>query len=222
MKKIMAVLAAYIVCGLSANAQVNFGVKGGLTYTAFDVPFLEENTNGYVDREAYHIQGFAGGMFMNFTFHFIPVTFQPELLYVEKGAESALEERPYPVSQTREITLLKYLEIPVLAKLTIPVSIPVTPNVFAGPVYSYLLDSKHTLYYMDGTNVNKKQPFEKNDFGVIFGGGIDFNVLVTKLTLDARYTLGLTNIYNNEIPTELIGDYTIKNRAWMIMLGVAF
>ncbi len=218
----MAVLAASVLCGLSANAQVNFGVKGGVTYTTFNVPLPNRNSNAYEGRESYHIQGFAGGLFMNFTVPFFPVSIQPELLYVEKGAESAVEEKFDRESSTREITLLKYLEIPVLAKFTIPISLPVQPNVFIGSVYSYLVDSKDTIYYIDGTTFAEKPQFEKNDFGITVGGGIDFNVVTTKLTLDARYTYGLTDIYKNSLTTIQIGDPTIKNRAWMVMLGVGF
>jgi hypothetical protein len=179
------------------------------------------------------VQGFAGGAFVNIGIPLMPFSVQAEALYVTKGNEMNYEADFLGGSiKGTSVETLQYIEIPVLAKVNIPIPAPVTPNIYVGPAYSLLIGSKQKVNASftgfgqsesGDTTITDLEHIAKDDFGVAFGGGVDFNLFVTKVTLDARYTLGLKNIYKRpEDAPQGDGDPAIKNRAWMIMLGVAF
>jgi hypothetical protein len=52
------------------------------------------------------------------------------------------------------------------------------------------------------------------DYGLVFGGGVDFELGPGELTVDARYTLGLAKIYDSGID--------VNNRVISVMLGYSF
>jgi hypothetical protein len=78
MKNIIVSIFALLLISLTANAQTEFGVKGGLNFTFFKVTEGDFGTNP--DTEV----GYYGGVFVDFKidngFHF-----QPELLYKGVG-----------------------------------------------------------------------------------------------------------------------------------------
>ena len=61
------------------------------------------------------------------------------------------------------------------------------------------------------------KPFLKStDFSAVFGTGLEYAMNKITLILDVRYNLGFTNI-------NIKGEETsIKNKAWMFMLGIGF
>ncbi|MES2766194.1 MAG: porin family protein [Bacteroidota bacterium] len=214
-------ISGFFVNSSVADAQITYGVKGGISVATFiqefDTPMREGNI-----AETSSVTGFAGGAFAKFTIPLLPFSIQPEILYVRKGGEGRYSGKIETSDfASKEVLTLDYVEIPVLLKFNIPVPLPVTPSIFAGPTYSYLVGSeKKVAFTMDSQTDNSTfkpiSDLEKHDFGVAFGGELDFNVLATKLTLDARYTLGLAGLKETEMRR------TLKNRAWIVMLGVAF
>lgn len=147
------------------------------------------------------IPGFVGGVAFPVTFDKW-FTIQPELLYIEKGGAFSSGIFGDRTQQT-----LKYLEIPVLARINLG---PLYVN--AGPSVSFNLegnDKPADPSFTDGTS-----SFRQTDFGVQFGGGLALAAGVGKLTLDARYGLGLTNV--NKTTRE-----DTRNRAWAFTMGYA-
>jgi hypothetical protein len=78
MKNIIVSIFALLLISLTANAQTEFGVKGGLNFTFFKVTEGDFGTNPNTE------VGYYGGVFVDFKidngFHF-----QPELLYKGVG-----------------------------------------------------------------------------------------------------------------------------------------
>ncbi|HYF03770.1 MAG TPA: porin family protein [Patescibacteria group bacterium] len=222
MKLVLTALAGCVLCNYSAEAQITLGVKGG-----YSSAVLEEDLADLpgITREENPRMGITGGIFMNFTLPLIPVSIQPELLYVRKGSIVKASGSPGGIYQNTEVTTtLHYLELPVLAKFNIPVPAPVTPYIFAGPAYSYLIASNEHIDNTVGTlhenfTSDPAPRIGKNDFGITFGGGVDFTILVTKVTVDARYTFGMMNINKKDKDTD--PERTVKNRTWMVMVGIA-
>lgn len=119
---------------------------------------------------------------------------QPEAFFSQKGNKVGDVKSSF-----------NYLEIPVLLKLS--PSLPgdfVRPIFFAGPSAGILLGAK-----TDDTDV--KDLMKTADFGLTIGGGVEFG----KLSLDARYNLGLSDI--SKASSEV--SNAIKNRAITVMLG---
>lgn len=133
-----------------------------------------------------------------------PLALQPELTYTQKGATNP---------DTDVTTKLDYIEIPVLAKFQVPVSGPVSPNIFAGPTLGFNVTSE---LEDDNGNTQDLNNVSGTEFGLAFGGGVDFGVSSGTLMIDFRYELGLTSIDDSN------ADLSINNQGFMVTAGFAF
>ena len=153
-----------------------------------------DNTEDFSSRTS-----FTGGLFAEFPTS-EKIAFQLELLYSEQGAK-------YSVLESDETLKLNYLNIPLMFKYYATEGF----SIQAGPQIGFLLSAK-----VDDTNV--KDFMTNVDFGLNFGLGYK---LKNGLSFDARYNLGLTNIWE----TYYYGEDAVinnKNRVWQITLGYAF
>lgn len=151
------------------------------------------------------LMGFAFGGFL--TFNLSPtIALQPEVLYSMKGFKVTVEG--VDVDMT-----LNYLEIPVLLKARFGNS-TTRPSLFAGPALGILLSSKAEA---SGFSVDTDDLWKTTDFGIVFGGGVDFPAGQGTMMFDARYTLGLT-----QTPDSGPVDIDIKNTNISFMLGYGF
>ena len=137
---------------------------------------------------------------------------QPEVSLVAKGVDFELVERSVDygfgniIKQSGYIDyLVNYYEIPInlLAKFDVA---GFTPFLFAGPSFNFFSAAKETYigFYGDpeGEAADK---FKKFDFAINFGGGIELPLSNSiGLFVNARYSLGLTNIYETLIVKEKI------------------
>jgi hypothetical protein len=146
--------------------------------------------------------GFLIGGYANIGFG-APVTVQPELLYVQKGASTDVEGGTIT-------TKYDYIEIPVLVKYQIPAG-GFSPNLFAGPALGFNVTAERT----NGDTVDLSEGTSGTEFGLYFGAGSDFGLSAGTVSIDLRYNLGLTSI-NSE------GEGSINNQGFMITAGFAF
>jgi len=157
--------------------------------------------------------GFCGGAFIIFSINEM-LAVQPEFLFSMKGANLGEIVRTdefgniIETSSIREV--LSYLEIPVLGKLSVLRQSRVRPNLFAGPYFALKLSGKHKV----GSQETDMEYLKDTDYGLVVGGGVDFELGQGELTVDARYTLGLAKIYDSGID--------VKNRVISVMLGYSF
>jgi hypothetical protein len=113
--------------------------------------------------------------------------------------------------------------------VTLPVTIKVrflrgamTPYIFAGGEVGYILDAKLKIDIYTGEVVPDQDLLEDGDinrliYGVVFGGGFEFQVGGMNLLLEGRYRLGLSNLIKDPDP----GDY-MKPTALTFLLGIKF
>jgi len=163
--------------------------------------------------------GFSAGGFITYSINDM-FAIQPEVLFTMKGAKYEEEILGETLKAT---TSLNYLEIPVLAKLSMPTQGSVKPNLFVGPSLAILLSAKGKVEYAgESEEVDIKDDTKSIDLGLVFGGGVDFDLGPDKgkLTADVRYTLGLTSI--DESPEEVGGPYDVKNGVISLMVGYSF
>lgn len=143
--------------------------------------------------------GIIGGAFVAFSAG-PRLSIQPELLFSQKGSKLSL-------FGSEAKTKMDYLEIPVLLKLKLGLpTAPTAPFLFAGPSFGILASAKQEALGMEEEDV--KDAFKSTDVGLAFGAGLDAG----KITLDARYTLGVTDI------DEASGVST-KNNTITLMVG---
>ncbi|MCX6557516.1 MAG: outer membrane beta-barrel protein [Candidatus Aminicenantes bacterium] len=140
------------------------------------------------------------------------MAFEMDLLYspggaVIKATDPAAKEK-FAFSGTA-ITLPIMLKIRFLAGTT--------PYILAGGEVGYLLNQKIVMTAADGTSTEYDALDHVNRliYGLIFGGGVELQSGGINLFLEARYRLGLSNLFKDPTP----GTY-IKPTALMFLLGV--
>ena len=173
-KSILVVLLVGLMV-VGSFAQMNYGVKGGLTLgkvSTDDVP-------SSVDRK--FRMGFAfGGMMV------MPLNeklyLQGELMYVMKGQ--------YYEGGGEEVTMvLDVIELPVLVKYMAAESIAV----YGGPTIDHIMTAK--IDSTEGEVDLKDEDLVKSmAFGLSFGA----QYMMDKIIFDARYDLGLSNIVDDD------------------------
>lgn len=218
MKRIIITIFAIVVVLTLSSASVSAqgltaGLKGGMNIANLhgkDVEELEEE----IGADLVSKMGFCAGGFITYSLSDM-FAIQPELLFSMKGAKAEREI----LGETMKVTIkVNYLEIPVLAKLSIPTPGNVKPSLFVGPSLAIKLSGKSKWEYAGESEEEDIEELKSTDFGLVFGAGIDFGLGQGKLTVDARYTLGLTKVHEPEEEEEI----DIKNGAISIMVGYSF
>jgi hypothetical protein len=180
-----------------ASAQTIIGAKAGINIA--NVTFSTSGVSASADSRT----AFVGGAFAQFGLG-SPWFIQPEVLYSSKGTKEG------------DVSLkVDYLEVPVLIGAAFPLSnSALKPMVFAGPSVGFKLSC-------DEGGFDCSDGVKSVDFGVVFGGGLEYALSSVVLFLDGRYNLGLTDVVDTE---EIVEEFDIsaKNRTWQFMAGLGF
>lgn len=202
-----------------AGAFAGMGVRAGLTVANLRGDFADLVGT---DRRVV----FAGGGFLRIN---VPggVGLQTELLYAMKGATTHVDltdQSGNVVGTARTTYQLDYLEIPVLLRVTLGGEGPVQPSLLLGPSLGVKLRSR-LAYDGPGPFVSGDlNQVKDTDFGLVGGVGLEFGHTPARMLLDARYTLGLTNVYTLEL-MNFTGPPTVLNArtgAFTITAGLVF
>jgi hypothetical protein len=206
MKKFLVVaLAALCVAALLPQSlAAGVGIKGGLAMSKFAIkpagtfPFPIENLTSPV-----------GGVYFNLGLG--PVSFEMDVLYARMGMKGTFE------GVTMEYRL-DYVQVPVALKFkVIPVG-PIRPFISAGGYGSYLLKAKGVLIAPEGSESGDLgDMFQKYDYGVVGGAGVEFKLPGLTISAEGRYNLGLANIVKEAGEGE-----SGKNRSIMALVGIGF
>jgi hypothetical protein len=167
-KLILLVIAGFSLA--TVDAQVQFGVKGGLNLANVSVSGDNSGTS-YSMRPSFYV----GGMVAIPAFSDFSV--QPEVVYSSQGSKLSNS------GQTGNYNL-GYINVPVLLKYNNE------SGFFAetGPQLGLLLSAKASS---GGSSVDIKDQLNSTDFSWVIGAGF---LLPVNLGIDARYNIGLANI----------------------------
>ncbi|MEX1062525.1 MAG: porin family protein [Balneolaceae bacterium] len=198
MKKLSALLlSCFLITGITTFAQaqspLGIGVKGGVNIADFTGADFDTDTR----------TGGMLGISVDLTAPAFPVGFETGLYYTQKGTEvngSSID--------------LDYLELPVLAKIHFGLPGPVNPHIIAGPYAGFNVNAESETTVSGTEDISDF--VRSTDFGLLFGIGSDFNIGVATLNLQARYGMGLTNAFEDELEN---GE---KNSVFSITLGYNF
>jgi hypothetical protein len=210
MKKLFSVLVVlsllWVVPAGAGPGDVAVGFKGGLNLA---------NWGGEDGSGSDSKTGFAAGGVLDYDFSNV-FALQFEVLYTQKGVK---EESGGVTDKFK----LNYIEVPVLAKFMIGVKpgAKAIPHVFAGPSVAFEVGCSVSE---EGGGVSLSADCSELglstnsvDVGAVFGAGVDILAGAKgRVTLDARYTLGLTNIID-----EFLGftNFDVKNQNISFMAG---
>lgn len=121
---------------------------------------------------------------------------QPELLYVHRSG-GMLRMKTDPPTANADINL-DYLDLPVLLKFFLPEHQNTSPILLAGPYVSRRLagsiEDANGVFDENETD-DLIRPF---DYGVVLGAGLERYLGRRSLNFDARYSLGLAQLFDGE------------------------
>jgi hypothetical protein len=144
--------------------------------------------------------------------HFGRIALQPEVIYATRGAGASA------AAETEQMRM-DHLEVPVLVWVPVAVG-PLEVFAFGGP--SVMLETRcRHLRREQGLRltVDCDPPFPPVfgrpafDFAAVGGAGASHRLGGGRLSLEARYTHGLRNIYDGP------DDLEAFNRSWNVMVG---
>ena len=197
MKKVILMLALAFGLSQAANAQINFGVKGGINYNSNSIKEVQTDVfDGAKSKTGYH-----AGIWLRFKIPVIGLYLRPELVYT-----SLENEVLYKTSGNTTSYNFNKIDIPVLlGKKIFGIG-----NVYVGPSFQYILDSDFS--FSDIPNV------EADGFtvGLQFGGGIELG----RLGIDVRWERAFSGIESTFIGTA--GNVNFDTRINQIILGLSY
>lgn len=191
-----------LLCSPAAAQTVQGGIKGGVSYSTLDG--LGDVIGDLPNLDTQRRINWVAGVFVKVNLGTF-FAFQPEVLYVRKGAKLALTG-VFTESATYS---LNYIDIPLLAR--VQTSRGNGFYLLAGP--SIGLNVTAEVEAPDGETEDMKDGIDTSEIGLVVGAGVDFAHLV----LEGRYTQGLSNIFK-DAPDEI----SAKNRAVSLLFGIRF
>jgi len=204
------IFAFFIVWGLlwTASYAQDFGIK---MYYNFAKNSWTNPDKSFSFQENYASK-YAIGPFIEL--RFIPFfSFSVEGLLAKKGgiisppAKKGIEYR------------LTYLSLPLLVKIyVIPVG-PVRLFISGGLEYSLLLIGNTYDLDLEEELENIKDKLNRTDTSYLIGGGLRFNLVVTNVIIEGRYSIGQKDIFLPEYLEE--GEF-FKNRVFSLGVGFTF
>jgi hypothetical protein len=180
-----------------SQAQVAIGIKAGPNFANIDTK--SSAVANYKSRSGFH-----GGAFVLFKAGKIGV--QPEVIFSQQGSKVEINSQNFESN-------FSYVNIPVILKLYTVAGI----NIQAGPQFGFITNAETPI--QDQLNPGSyqvrdvKDKMKSSDFTVALGLGWD---LPFGLTVDARYNLGLSKIYD-DAPSDQTQD--AKNQVFQLSLG---
>jgi hypothetical protein len=143
-----------------------------------------------------------------------------DVLYSQRGTS-------YNDSRLKFIQRVNYLEIPVLARYFLTLSGNFRPNIFIGPSLGIKMNAKRIKGdYLQGTgpviNGDNTNDFKDLDLGAAGGFQLNWGTGNRQhFLIDARYTLGLSNVQNN-LPNLWGTRNSLQNSTFTLALGYSF
>ena len=203
-------VAAFVPRQAEAEVTFDLGLKGGVSFA---------NTTEVYDGVKYPTTSalvapvFGAFVSINLNKMF---AFQPEAYLLTQGGiwEEDFEEMTFKWEHA-----VKYIQVPLLAKVRLVQDKTLTPVLFAGPAVDILV-SANERFWIDGVleyDQSFKDYVKPLHVGAVFGGGVDFKLDKVMLCLEVRYNLGLVNTIKDPDPGQ-----SYKYRTLMVLAGVGF
>jgi hypothetical protein len=226
-KVILSVMICCMIFVFSGDLTAfDWGFKFGLNQAGFNI----SNKDLPVDYESRLLFVFGGFIDFNISQSF---SIQPEVNITAKGVDfyENLGGLEWKYRHT-----IGYVEFPLLLKYRIPFKGRSIPEIFAGPYYARKVESGIVNIFDNGSEfmIDEQTDWEEElrdwESGLVFGASLKLDFCLAKFILEARYSLGLTNIVKSGV--NLNGDFgalyvfgekdKIRNKVFSIMVGLGF
>ncbi len=181
------------------------GVRMGLDLSTFRGPFGD--LIGLKSK-----LGVTGGGFTAFPVNRI-VAIQPEAMFVMKGAKTEIEVVDFAGNPTGRESIfwdLRYLEVPVLVRITPMPNASLQPRLFLGPSLGFSLGGR----FKSDFGSDDIQGMRAVDGGVTGGIGVRGAVARRGVIADLRYTTGFRDLFDVQ------GNSDAINSVFALTFGV--
>lgn len=206
MKKILSIVLLIAFLSISAKESKaqngKFGIKGGATAYSLTTEFGDFEAT--TDRKI----GFEAGIFGDFPISEI-LSIQAEAVYVQKGGEESDD------TFGNSSATLSYVDVPLLLKIHAPLEGAVKPYIFGGGYAGYLIEATNDE---EGASEDITDFIDDFNYGLKLGAGVHIGSFV----LDARYDMGLANLFSGDTDMEQIGDFKVTTSGVIVTLGISF
>lgn len=199
MKKIFGALmiAVCMVMAMPAQAQIHFGVKGGLNLSKASFSNVGENF------KKDNFTGFFIGPMAEFNIPIVGLGVDASLLFAQRGIKVSQGNDDYTIKQNG-------IDIPVNLKYTIGLGSLVGIYLAAGPDFYFDFASNKTI---EGAKTDKR----KAEVGINVGAGLK---LLNHLQVGANYNIPLGNTAKIKKDGSEIGSY--KTKTWQVSVAYIF
>ena len=211
MKKILSLvfLVAAMMFATSANAQVKFGLKGGLNVTSMS--FSEDVF------DASNKTGFFVGPMVKVTVPIVGLSFDAAALYDQKEADVKYTGTDGELGKTT--VRQKSINIPVNVRYGFGLSSLANAFLFAGPQWGINVGDKNFKW-----NETSSYSLKKSNFSVNVGAGV---TLLSHLQISANYNIACGKSADASLvkAAEALtnaGKDKSRNNYWQIALGYWF
>jgi len=181
-----------------SQAQLAIGIKAGPNFANID-------TKASAGENYKNRAGFHGGAFV--LIKAAKIGIQPEVIFSQQGSKVEINSKDFESN-------FSYVNIPIILKLYTVAGI----NIQAGPQFGFITNAEQPIQDQLNPGSYKvedvKDKMKKSDFTVALGLGWD---LPFGLTIDARYNLGLSKIYDKAPNPQQTED--AKNQVFQLSLG---
>ncbi len=207
MKKILSLvfMATAMLYATTTNAQIKFGLKGGL-----DVTNMSLNNEVF---DASNRTGFFIGPMVKVTIPVVGLSFDAAALYDQKEAKVAIDDQSEDYSTTMK---QKSINIPVNVRYGFGLSSLANVFVFAGPQWGINVGDKN--FKWDNTS---SYSLKKSNFSVNVGAGV---TLMSHLQVSANYNIacGKTADMTWTNASGKVFSGNSRNNSWQVALGYWF
>lgn len=180
-----------------SQAQLAIGIKAGPNFANIDTK--SSAGENYKNRAGFH-----GGAFV--LIKAAKIGIQPEIIFSQQGSKVEINSKDFESN-------FSYVNIPIILKLYTVAGI----NIQAGPQFGFITNAETPIQDQLNPGSYKvedvKDKTKSSDFTVALGLGWD---LPFGLTIDARYNLGLSKIYD-KAPSQQTED--ARNQVFQLSLG---
>lgn len=204
------------------TGQVFIGPKAGVALSNYKLSSTDaEHFNSQLN------PGFLAGVVfelpMSSTF-----SVQAEGLYAQKGASLTVNSNETNPAYMCIHEVLPYLEVPVFFKYRFP-GRPLGGFISAGSELAFAFNGKRKIGTKEAeaktieVGSSSNDDYIKSDLGLLFGGGLSYEIGFGELILDARYIMGLKEmgrVVNDSVRSTYFGNG--KTRSLQVSLGVIF
>ena len=191
MKKVFVLIAAAIVC-MSASAQFQIGGKVGFDMTNFWGEDVEHGMK----------PSYQAGLVMEYKFS-PKFAIAPEVVFASQGGKfKAIEMNLFGLDVSKNVTFnTNYINVPVMLKYYVSPAF----SIDFGPQVGFNVYSKVSVEGYD-----KAYDLKDNTKGVDFGLGLGGTYNLTENAfVQARYTMGMTKVFDGDYNKEKNGNIQI-------------